>query len=60
MSGAELAEIASAYTTAFSVADVGEAIEIVSRAADENSAIFVVGSLYLAGEVRERLIEQFS
>ena len=60
MSGDELAEIASAYTTAFSVADVGEAIEIVSRAADENSAIFVVGSLYLAGEVRERLKEQFS
>ncbi|MBO5896261.1 MAG: bifunctional folylpolyglutamate synthase/dihydrofolate synthase [Clostridia bacterium] len=60
MSGAELAKIASAYTTPLIVEDVGEAIEIAYRAANENSAVLVVGSLYLAGEVRGKLLEYFS
>ncbi|MBR5442532.1 MAG: bifunctional folylpolyglutamate synthase/dihydrofolate synthase [Clostridia bacterium] len=60
MSGAELAKIASAYTTSLFVENVGEAIEIAHRAATENSAVLVVGSLYLAGEVRGKLLEYFS
>lgn len=60
MSGAELAKIAAAYTTPLIVEDVGEAIEIAYRAANENSVVLVIGSLYLAGEVRGRLLEYFS
>ncbi len=59
MSSSELVSIASKYCkNAVAVEDVKEAVEIALQTADENSAVFVVGSLYLAGEVREHLIKQ--
>ena len=41
----------------FCVEKVTEALKIALAGATNNSAVLVVGSLYLAGEVREQLIE---
>ena len=58
MSSVELAKIAGKYSgKVFAVEDVREAVKIAFHSANDNSAIFVVGSLYLAGEVREFLID---
>ncbi len=58
MSSVELAKIARKYSgKVFAVEDVREAVKIAFHSANDNSAIFVVGSLYLAGEVREFLID---
>lgn len=57
MNAAELAGIAIKYCKAFAVEDIKQAVNISLAGADENSAVLVVGSLYLAGEIRDYLIE---
>ena len=58
MPAGELAQIGFKYAKkVFSVEKVTEALKIALAGATGNSAVFVVGSLYLAGEVREQLIE---
>ena len=58
MRASELAEIAIKYSEkVFTVEDIKQAVNISLAAADEKTAIFVVGSLYLAGEIRDYLIE---
>ncbi len=60
MKAQELAEIASKYSKqVFTVESIKEAVKISYAAADENTAVLVVGSLYLAGEIRETLLEIF-
>ena len=60
MKACDLAKIASKYSKqVFSVQSIKEAVKISYAAADENTAVLVVGSLYLAGEVRETLLEIF-
>ncbi len=60
MKAHDLAEIASKYSKqVFTVESIKEAVKIACAAADENTAVLVVGSLYLAGEIRETLIEIF-
>ncbi len=60
MMAKELCEIGSKYTKAFAFDNVDSALNSAYENATEDSAIFVVGSLYLAGEVREKLLEHFS
>lgn len=58
MKAVDLAKIAMKYAQkVFAVEDIKQAVNISLAAADENTAVFVVGSLYLAGEIREYLIE---
>ncbi len=58
MRASELAEIAIKYSEkVLAVEDIKQAVNISLAAADEQTAIFVVGSLYLAGEIRDYLIE---
>lgn len=59
MPAEQLAEIAAKYTKAYAFSTVDEALEEVWTLADEDTAVFVVGSLYLAGEVRGKLTEMF-
>ncbi len=60
MKAHDLAEIASKYSKqVFTVGNIKEAVKIAYAAADENTAVLVVGSLYLAGEIRETLLEIF-
>lgn len=60
MKALELAQIAKKYSKqVFSVESVKEAAKIACAAADDNTAVLVVGSLYLAGEIRETLLEIF-
>ena len=60
MKAHDLAEIASKYSKqVFTVESIKEAVKIAYAAADENTAVLVVGSLYLAGEIRETLLEIF-
>lgn len=60
MKAHDLAEIASKYSKqVFTVQNIKEAVKISCAAADENAAVLVVGSLYLAGEIRETLLEMF-
>ena len=60
MKAHDLAEIASKYSKqVFTVQNIKEAVKIAHAAADENTAVLVVGSLYLAGEIRETLLEIF-
>ena len=60
MKAQDLAEIASKYSKqVFTVQNIKEAVKIVYAATDENTAVLVVGSLYLAGEIRETLLEIF-
>ena len=60
MSADELCEIGSKYTEAYAFSCIDEALENAYETLTEKSALFVVGSLYLAGEVRAKLLEQFS
>ncbi len=58
MKAHELAGIAIKYSEkVFTVENIKQAVNISLAAADEKTAIFVVGSLYLAGEIRDYLIE---
>ena len=60
MKAHDLAEIAIKYSKqVFTVQSIKEAVKISYAAADENTAVLVVGSLYLAGEIRETLLEIF-
>ena len=60
MKACDLAKIASKYSKqVFTVQSIKEAVKISYAAADENTAVLVVGSLYLAGEIRETLLEIF-
>ncbi len=60
MKAQDLAEIASKYSKqVFTVQNIKEAVKISYDAADKNTAILVVGSLYLAGEIRDILLEIF-
>lgn len=60
MKGSDLARIAQKYAKkVFNVLDVKQALSIARSAADESTAVLVVGSLYLAGEVRQDLLELF-
>lgn len=59
MSASELSVIAWKYSKhIFSSESAKEGVCAAFDMADENSAVLVVGSLYLAGEVRETLIEK--
>lgn len=60
MSAEELCEIGSKYTEAYAFSCIDEALKNAYETLTEKSALFVVGSLYLAGEVRAKLLEQFS
>lgn len=58
MKAEKLAEIATKYSKkAFSVENVKKAVDIAFSEATESTAILVVGSLYLAGEIRAYLTE---
>ncbi|MBE6800883.1 MAG: bifunctional folylpolyglutamate synthase/dihydrofolate synthase [Ruminococcaceae bacterium] len=60
MKAHNLAKIASKYSKqVLTVGNINEAVKISYAAADENTAVLVVGSLYLAGEIRETLLEIF-
>ena len=60
MKAHDLAEIAGRYSKqVFTVQNIKDAVKIAYAAADENTAVLVVGSLYLAGEIRETLLEIF-
>lgn len=60
MKAHDLAEIAGKYSKqVFTVQNIKEAVKIAFSATDENTAVLVVGSLYLAGEIREALLEIF-
>ena len=58
MSAKELSEIAEKYTSnVFAIDDIKQAVDKAISLCTDNTALFVVGSLYLAGEVRDYLIE---
>ena len=57
MKAVDLAGIAIKYCKAFAFDSVKQAVNVAFAAADESTAILVVGSLYLAGEIRDYLIE---
>lgn len=60
MSGVELSKIAEKYCDNVAVIDSPvEAVEKVKALMGENDMLCVVGSLYLAGEVREKMFEIF-
>ena len=60
MKAHDLAEIARKYSEhVFTVQTIKDAVKTAYAAADENTAVLVVGSLYLAGEIRETLLEIF-
>ena len=60
MKAQDLAEIASKYSKqTFSADSIRDAVRIAYNSIDENTALLVVGSLYLAGEIRETLLEIF-
>ncbi len=60
MKAQDLAGIANKYSKqVFSVDSIKDAVKIAFDSVDENTALLVVGSLYLAGEIRETLLEIF-
>ncbi len=60
MNAHDLAEIAVKYSKqVFTVGNIKEAVKIAYAAADEDTAVLVVGSLYLAGQIRETLLDIF-
>lgn len=60
MNASDLADIAKKYSKhVFTVQNIKEAAKIACASADEDAAVLVVGSLYLAGEIRETLLEIF-
>ena len=60
MKAQDLAEIASKYSKqVFCVEGIRDAVKIAFNSIDNNTALLVVGSLYLAGEIRETLLEIF-
>ncbi len=60
MSADELAQIAMKYVKkVYAVDEITDALELAYAGLNENTAFLVVGSLYLAGEARETLLEIF-
>jgi dihydrofolate synthase/folylpolyglutamate synthase len=60
MSCDELGEIAKMYCErVITIPSPVEAVKYASEALDNNDVLLVVGSLYLAGEVRETLLNLF-
>ena len=60
MSSEELSEIARKYVDeVYAVDKITDAVKSAVNALGEDDALFVVGSLYLAGEVRNTLLEIF-
>lgn len=60
MSADELAQIALKYVKkVYAVDEITDALELAYAGLNENTAFLVVGSLYLAGEARETLLEIF-
>ncbi len=60
MKAYDLAEIASKYSKkVFALDNIKDAVKISYKTADDKTAVLVVGSLYLAGEIRETLLEIF-
>ena len=60
MKAQDLAEIASKYSKqVFCVDRVKDAVKSAFNSVDDNTVLLVVGSLYLAGEIRETLLEIF-
>ncbi len=60
MKAKALGEIAEKYCSNVLACDnAASAVDIVKNKLTENDMLFVVGSLYLAGEVRTRLLENF-
>ncbi len=60
MTSSELSEIAKKYAKeVYAVDEITDALKIACGITDENTALLVVGSLYLAGEIRETLLETF-
>lgn len=60
MSCMELAEIANKYSKeVIATENAKDAIKIATSMLDEKTVLLVVGSLYLAGEIRETLLEIF-
>ena len=60
MKAYDLAVIASKYSKqVFAFDNIKEAVKISYETADDKTAVLVVGSLYLAGEIRETLLELF-
>lgn len=60
MKARDLAEIAQKYVNkVFTAECISESVKTVRACSDENTAVLAVGSLYLAGEIREYLLENF-
>ena len=60
MKASDLSEIASKYSKqTFAVENIKDAVKTAYSLTDEKTAFLVVGSLYLAGEIRETLLEIF-
>lgn len=60
MSSIELSEIARKYVKeVYAVDKIKDALRVAYELIDENTALLVVGSLYLAGEARKTLLEMF-
>ena len=60
MSADELSGIAEKYVSeVYAIAEINEAVESAFEQLTENDAMLIVGSLYLAGEVRQTLLEMF-
>ncbi len=60
MTSTELSEIARKYVKeVYAVDEITDAVNLSCTSLDENATLLVVGSLYLAGEVRETLLEIF-
>ncbi len=60
MSSTELSKIAERYVKeVYAVDEIADALNLVCKKVDENSTLLVVGSLYLAGEIRETLLKMF-
>ena len=56
----ELAEVANKYSKeVIATENVKDAVKVANLMLDENAVLLVVGSLYLAGEIREALLEIF-
>lgn len=60
MQATELCRIGSKYTSAEAFNSIDDALQQACSMLTDDTALLVVGSLYLAGEVRGRLLEYFS
>lgn len=60
MTAKELSDIARKYIgEVYAIDEISKAVNAACESVDDDTALFVVGSLYLAGEVRHTLLENF-